>query len=140
MSRAYVSLIQSDYGKDQHGNFEAVIVHGRQLLHWFRDNSQNNFGHWVRGQRITGEHDNVAGPGCLIQSTFGAGRHRNFEVVVPLHLDDGSMELRHFFHDNSDIRLPWTKTLLWKMGSASSCTYRTPITHRKVSVPIVARI
>jgi hypothetical protein len=26
------------------------------------------------------------------------------------HLNDGAIELRHFFHDNRDVRLPWTKT------------------------------
>ncbi len=181
MRRTYVSLIQSDYGVRQHGNFEAVIVHGDQLWHWFRDNSRNDFGPWVRGARITGDHDNVAGPGCLIQSSFGAGphhnfevvvplqrpddnvelwhyyrdnnnprlpwirgqritgdhdnvagpgcliqsdfgtgRHHNFEVVVPLHLNDGSIELRHFFHDNSDVGLPWTKTLFVTQSCAGS--------------------
>jgi hypothetical protein len=28
MARAYVSLIQSDYGRSRHGNFEATIVYG----------------------------------------------------------------------------------------------------------------
>lgn len=48
--------------------------------------------------------------GCIIQSDFGAGPHRNSEAVVPLHLNDGAIELRHFFHDNRDVCLPWTKT------------------------------
>ncbi len=108
--RAYVSLIQSDYGVPEHGNFEAVVVHGNQLWHWVRDNSRNDFGPWSRGARITGDQDNVAGPGCLIQSDLGSGRHHDFEAIVPLHLNDGSVELRHFFHDNSDIRLPWSST------------------------------
>ena len=107
MARAYVSLIQSDYGRSRHGNFEATIVHGTELWHWFQDNSRNDFEPWTRGPRITGDQDNAAGPGCIIQSDFGARPHRNFEVVVPLHLNDGAIELRHFFHDNRDVRLPW---------------------------------
>jgi hypothetical protein len=110
MGRAYVSLIQSNYGRSRHGNFEAVIAHGTELRHLFRDNSRNDFGPWVRGPRITGDHDNVTGAGCIIQSDFGAGPHRNSEAVVPLHLNDGAIELRHFFHDNRDVCLPWTKT------------------------------
>lgn len=37
MPRTYVSLIQADYGRSRHGNFEAVLVQGEQLWHWFRD-------------------------------------------------------------------------------------------------------
>jgi hypothetical protein len=84
MPRLHVSLIQSDFGRGQHGNFEAVIVQGAQLWHWFRDNSRNDFGPWARGSRITGDQDTVAGPGCLIQSDYRTGPHGNFEVVVPL--------------------------------------------------------
>ena len=109
MARAYVSLIQSDYGRSRHGNFEATIVHGTELWHWFRDNSRNDFGLWTRGPRITGDQDNAAGPGCIIQSDFGARPHRNFKVVVALHRNDGAIELRHSFHDNRDVRLPWAR-------------------------------
>ncbi len=79
MARAYVSLIQSDYGRTRHGNFEAVIAHDTEPWHWFRDNSRNDLGPWVRGPRITSAHDTVAGPGCIIQSDYGTGPHRNFE-------------------------------------------------------------
>ena len=68
MPRVYVSLIQSDFGRSRHGNFEAVIVEGNQLWHWWRDNSTNDFGPWIRGERITGDQDYVAGTGCIIQS------------------------------------------------------------------------
>jgi hypothetical protein len=69
MSKIHVSLIQSDFGRSQHGNSEAVIVQGTQLWHWFRDNSRNDFGPWARGSRITGDHDTVAGAACLINPT-----------------------------------------------------------------------
>ncbi len=108
MSRVYVSLIQSDFGRSDHGNFEAVIVEGEQLWYWSRDNSDAQLP-WVRGQRITGEQDNVAGPGCIIQSVASTGQHGNFEVVVPLRLATGAVELRHFSRDNSDAQLPWIR-------------------------------
>jgi hypothetical protein len=109
MPRTYISLIQADFGRSGHGNFEAVLVRGEQLWHWFRDNSRNDFGPWVRGPRITGERDNVTGAGCLIQSDYRTGAHGNFEVVVPLRQTNGTIELRHFFRNNSDPRLPWIR-------------------------------
>jgi hypothetical protein len=167
--RVYQSLIQSNLGAARHGNFEAVIVEGESLAHWWRDNSlpwrpwnrgqhvvdgkvawpgsiiQSNFGDsdhgdfevvvplraddgrvelwhffrgnsdvttpWRKGQRVTGDADDVAGPGALIQSNFGSERHGNFEVVVPLHVAGGRTELWHFFHDNADVDNPWTRGL-----------------------------
>ncbi|MGH3851926.1 MAG: DUF4185 domain-containing protein [Pseudonocardiaceae bacterium] len=115
----YVSLIQSSLGGGRHGNFEAVIVEGKQLWYWYRDNSNADLPWtpdnsevrlpWVRGQRVTSEGDDVAGPGCIIQSTSPTGQHGNFEVVVPLRLASGVVELRHFYRDNSDARLPWVR-------------------------------
>ena len=107
--RVYVSLIQSDFGRSHHGNFEAVIVEGKALWHWTRDNSTDDFGPWNRGRRVTGEHDEVAGPGCIIQSASDPGKHGNFEVVVPLRRPGGVVELRHFSRDNSDTQLPWIR-------------------------------
>ena len=105
MPRVYVSLIQSDFGRSPHGNFEAVIVQGEQLWHWSRDNSDVHLP-WIRGRRVTGERDDVVGPGCIIQSAPSAGRRGNFEVVVPLRLATGAVELRHFHRDNSYDHLP----------------------------------
>jgi Domain of unknown function (DUF4185) len=106
--RLFVSLIQSDFGSNQHGNLEAVLVTSRSLIHWWRDNS-NPSQPWRTGQAITGPGDDVVGPGCIIQSDFTSGDHGNFEVVVPLRLANGLVELRHFFHDNGDVNNPWTK-------------------------------
>jgi Domain of unknown function (DUF4185) len=108
MSRVYVSLIQSDFGRSRHGNFEAVIVQDGQLWHWSRDNSDVHLP-WVRGQRVTSEQDEVTGPGCIIQSTSSNGQHGNFEVIVPLRQANGAIELRHFYRDNSDTHLPWVR-------------------------------
>src|SRR4051812_3973310 len=87
-------LIQSDFrsGGGDHGNFETVIRQGRDLVHYWRSNSNVAEG-WVRGQVITSR---ATGPGCIIQSDFGGGSHKNFEVVV---LEGAN--LVHYFHDNS---------------------------------------
>jgi hypothetical protein len=92
-------IIQSDFRSDRHGNFEVIVPEAEELVHYFHDNS-NVALPWLRAQTIT---RNITGSGCIIQSSFGSGGHGNFEVVVPT---DG--RLRHFFHDNSDVTLPWT--------------------------------
>jgi Domain of unknown function (DUF4185) len=99
------SIIQSDFKSGDHGNFEVVVpLHapdGRiELWHFLPDNSDANLP-WRRGQRISA---NVAGPASIIQSDFKSGDHGNFEVVVP----EGH-SLVHYFHDNSDVELPWTR-------------------------------
>ena len=92
------SLIQSDFHGGPHGNFEAVVQEGTNLVHYFHDNSDTTLP-WQRGQVIA---TGVTGPGAIIQSNFGSGSHGNFEVVVPQ-----GQNLVHFFHDNSDVNLPW---------------------------------
>jgi hypothetical protein len=104
MPRLLKSLIQSDFRGDIHGNFEAVIQDGDSLVHWFRENSEVG-SPWKKGQVIVPH--GVAGAGSIIQSDFKSGDHGNFEVVVPLFNAAGTIDLWHFFHDNSDINLPW---------------------------------
>jgi hypothetical protein len=108
VARVYISLIQSDFTGSGKGNFEAVIVEGGKLWYWYRDNSDVQLP-WIRGQRITGEQDNVAGAGCIIQSTPTTGQHGNFEVVVPLRQPTGTIELHHFYRDNNNAQLPWIR-------------------------------
>ncbi len=131
----YVSLIQSDFGRGNHGNFEAVIVEGKQLWYWYRDNSNVDLSWtpdnsdtrlpWIRGQRVTGEQDDVAGPGCIIQSASSTGQRGNFEVVVPLRQATGAVELRHFYRDNSDADLPWIRGQR-VTGAAQRCCWPCP--------------
>lgn len=106
------SIIQSDFRGDGHGNFEVIVPvvssdDTIDLWHFFHDNSDVNLP-WQRGQRIAA---NVDGPGAIIQSDFGSGEHGNFEVVAPLLALNGSRDLWHFFHDNSDVNLPWRRGL-----------------------------
>ena len=91
-------MIQSDFKSGDHGNFELVVPIGGNLVHFFHDNSNVNLP-WERAQTIT---SGVTGPACLIQSDFKSGSHGNFELVVPV---EGN--LVHFFHDNSNVNLPW---------------------------------
>jgi hypothetical protein len=35
----------------------------------------------MRGPRITGDRDSVVGPGCVIQSDYGTGIHKSFELA-----------------------------------------------------------
>ena len=103
MARLFKSFLQSNFGGD-HKNFEAVVLEGSDLWHWWRDNSADG-NPWKRGQQI------VAGrarfPASLIQSDFGSGGHGNFEVVAALAGNGGASELWHLWHDNSDVNKPW---------------------------------
>ncbi|GAA4355694.1 DUF4185 domain-containing protein [Angustibacter luteus] len=103
-------LIQSDFADGDHGNFEVVVPMtngngGLELVHWFHVNTDVTLP-WQRAGTIA---TNVAGPGCLIQSDFADGDHGNFEVVVPVNNGNGGLDLVHFFHDNTDVTLPWQR-------------------------------
>ena len=116
------SMIQSDFGGDGHGNFEVVAAlrndHGGvELWHLWHDNTDVDKP-WQFGQRISEAGRLVCGPASLVQSDFGGGDHGNFEVVVPILGDDGVVELRHYWHDNRDVQLPWTKGQRVKIGRA----------------------
>lgn len=80
MARAYVCLIQSDYGRNRHGNLEASCT-ARNYGIGSATVSRNDFGPWMRGPRITVDRDNVVGPDCIIQSDYGTGIHKSFELA-----------------------------------------------------------
>lgn len=105
-------MIQSDFGDGNHGNFEVVVpLFGEggaiELWHMWHDNSDVNKP-WSFGQRITEPGPRVVGPASIIQSDFGSVDHGNFEVVVPVVNNAGRVELRHYWHDNSDVNNPWS--------------------------------
>jgi hypothetical protein len=105
------ALIQSSFGPN--GNFEAVVFrpptgHDQvgPLQHYWLDTSRTDHT-WQRGRDIS---PHATGAGCLIQSSFGSPG--NFEVVVPE--PDG---LAHYWHENSDMSLPWTFSTILAPGS-----------------------
>lgn len=85
-----VCFITSDYLTGSHRNFEVMVQKGDQLWHhWHIAGAP--FDNWPGELVTTGV--TALGPGCLIQSDYQAGGHRNFEVVV----QKGS-ELWHHWH------------------------------------------
>jgi len=88
------SLIQSSYGTPgATGNFEVVVTEGKDLVHYWRNNSPGK-GNWIRQAVIT---SNATGPAALIQSTYGTpGALGNFEVIV----HEGK-HLVHYWRNNS---------------------------------------
>ena len=93
-------LIQSDFRSGAHGNFEVVVPEGRNLVHYFHDNS-NVASPWQRAQVISTATTGAAG---IIQSDFRAGGHGNFEVLV---LEGAN--LVHYFHENDNVNKPWQR-------------------------------
>jgi Tc toxin complex TcA C-terminal TcB-binding domain len=70
---------------------EALVLEGSLLVHYRLDQAA---GAWVKqGEFIT---DRATGAGCMIQSSFKAGTHGNFEVVV----QEGN-QLVHYWKDNA---------------------------------------
>ena len=102
MPRVLQSLIQGTFGSRDHGNFEAVVVDKGALIHWFRDHLRERFP-WTRALTVVPE--GVVGPGSIIQSNFGTGDVRNFEVVVPIKKGE-RVELWSYFRNNA-AETPW---------------------------------
>jgi hypothetical protein len=112
------SLIQSHFKKSDPGvagNFEVVVplmLAGNQvqLTHFWRDNSKTADSSWQLGAPITAATDQVVGPGCIIQSSFGS--EGNFEVIVPIKGADGNAVLQHYWRDDpSNPKQPWQRAL-----------------------------
>ena len=91
-------IIQSTFQSDNHGNFEVVVLEGKQLVHYWKDHTKNG---WQRGAVIS---DRATSPGWIIQSRIRDGRHGNFEVVVC----EGK-QLVHYWKDNGDLASPWRR-------------------------------
>ena len=71
------------------------------LWHYRHDNAEPG-SFWVKVNPVTGPGDVVAGGGGIIQSDYGDSDHGNLEVVVPLRMPDGHVEVRHFWRDAAE--------------------------------------
>jgi hypothetical protein len=104
------SIIQTSFGTEipgNPGNFDAVVLQGNQLVHYWRTNG-NAATSWQRGQVIS---TTATGPGSIIQSDFKTGTDGNLEVVV----QEGS-QVRHYFHDSSQPNSPWVRAQAFGTG------------------------
>ncbi|KAH0543145.1 hypothetical protein FGG08_002490 [Glutinoglossum americanum] len=94
---------------------------------------------WHRTAVITSR---AAGPGCIIQSTYGTpDAHGNFEVVV-LEGDGEQKELVHYYRRNSPHELPWYRTDVISRqvqgpGTLIQSSYGTPDSPGNLEVVVV---
>ena len=86
------AMIQGDYGTGPDLDFEAIVLEGTSLVHYFRSNSQPGTP-WVRGNLITAR---ASGPGSLVQSGTAVNGHGPLNVVVPEQLAPGVIQLAHY--------------------------------------------
>ena len=120
---------QSEYPSTNHGNFEVVVQEGRNLVHYWRDNTQSLVEYWPSKpltigpdgapkqwspngrpsegwQRAQTISDKATGPGCIIQSDFKHGNSKdgNFEVVV-----QEGRDYVHYWLDTSNPGTTWQR-------------------------------
>jgi hypothetical protein len=103
------SLIEGSFGKTatNPGNFEALVLEGNRLWHYWRDNSPSSGFPWHRSVVVSGA---ASGPGSLIQNGFHgtASSPGNFEALVP----EGN-NLWHYWRDNTaGGTLPWHRSVI----------------------------
>ena len=100
MPRVFQSFFQSSLGSGAHRNYEAVVLDGDALKHWYRDNADG--AKWKPAQTIV--PSGAVHAGAMIQSSRG---NSNFEVVVPCLEPGGNVALLHFWRDNTNPATPW---------------------------------
>jgi hypothetical protein len=114
---AAISLIQTDFSTSGNGPGDLALVArvGDKLVFYSRPDN----GPWqasgymtADGATITG----VSGQPALIQGRFGAGagKHGNFELVVPL----AQGGFAHFYRDNNAAGHPWRRTTPTPIGQS----------------------
>jgi hypothetical protein len=104
------ALIQGSFraDDDRPGNFEALVLEGSDLVHYWRDNSDPNLP-WHRDVVVSAQ---ATGPACLIEGSFRADDDRpgNFEALLNETTTVGQTVLDsvvHHWRDNSDPNLTW---------------------------------
>jgi hypothetical protein len=96
------SLLQGDFIQGaEHHNFEAVVLIGKELFHYAKDN-RDVTNHWMRMIRLS---DKATAPACVLRSDYLKGEvHRNFEVLIL----EGT-RLSHWSRASHADGLPWTE-------------------------------
>lgn len=129
------SFIQSNLGPSKN-NFEAVVLEGSNLVHYYKDNSAPGNA-WVPTAKIT---TTASSSGCIIQSNLGPqGSPGNFEVVVR----QGS-NLVHYWRDNSDptgASYPWSPTptaIISMTATSSACIIQSNLGAAKNNFEVIA--
>jgi hypothetical protein len=100
-------LIQSSYGTPKNpGNFEALVLEGTNLVHYWRNNSDPKRP-WIKGPIVSRQ---ASGDASLIQSSYVGkpGSPANFEAVVLEKTTTGN-KLVHYWRDNSNGNV-WNRT------------------------------
>jgi hypothetical protein len=112
------AMIQSNYGGA--GNYEMLVPEGSKLVHYWRNNDDQNYG-WNRGATFDFASHSAGNQGTLGESPLSVALlqsnikyddfHGNFEVVVRLHkdldADDTRDYLASFGYDSGKRR--WTR-------------------------------
>ena len=131
------SMIQGDFGIGVM-NFEAVVLQGSNLLHYWKDNSVSGFSKPWQLATVAGSPDIVTtkatGPGCLIQSDYLGLGHGRFDVVV----QEGS-QLVHYSRDNTSATPGWNldPNVISSSVTGPGCliqSYRTVAGHGRFEV------
>ena len=79
-----------------HGNFEVIVYEGKQLVHYWKDNS-DPASRWRRRQVIS---NRASGQGSIIHGSFSQyGTADNFEVVMP----DENGRVTHYYNVNEGL-------------------------------------
>lgn len=99
------------------GNFEAVVLEGTKLVHYWRDNDSfvksGSIKPWSLAAQIS---DHAASAGCIVARKAGqvvatdgtVTTPGNFEVCVLEKIGDNQFELAHYLHDNAKpTNPPW---------------------------------
>jgi hypothetical protein len=115
-------LLEGPYRADasKPGNFEALILEGTILSHFWRDNS-DPAQPWHKGVIVSRA---ATAPACMIESSFRADANKpgNFEALVP----EGN-NLIHYWRDNSDPAQPWHRgVVVSSLATGSACLIESP--------------
>jgi Domain of unknown function (DUF4185) len=117
-------FITSDFLTDAHRNFEVMVQKGDQLWHhWHTAGAP--FDNWPGELVTTGV--TALGPGCMIQSDYQGGGHRNFEVIV-----QKGDQLWHHWHWAGMAAGPWPGNMIASGITAPGCLFASDYTANNI--------